>query len=102
YEIRAQHKLHRILHSISFVPKEQCRAIQTADLLAFYSRRHGVAMEEAPLNERGALSPAFMMNLLAGSVPTQGFVATNFGDADDPTLGSRFFAGPQNSGLTRS
>jgi hypothetical protein len=29
------------LRSISFVPKESCRAIQMADLCAFYSRRHG-------------------------------------------------------------
>jgi len=27
-----------VLRSISFVPKESCRAIQAADLLAFYSR----------------------------------------------------------------
>ena len=47
YEIRDQHKLEGVLRSISFVPKQECRAIQIADLVAFYSRRHGVAMEKA-------------------------------------------------------
>jgi hypothetical protein len=93
YEIRDQHQLEGILRSISFVPKEKCRAIQIADLLAFYSRRHGVAMENAPVPERSKVEPTLMMNLLAGSVPHRAFVATNFGDEED-ALGSRFFGGP--------
>ncbi|WP_316203972.1 DUF3800 domain-containing protein [Bradyrhizobium sp. SZCCHNS3051] len=53
YAIRDEHKLEAVLRSISFVPKQECRAIQIADLLAFYSRRHGVAMEKAPVFPSG-------------------------------------------------
>jgi len=54
YSIRERHKeeLGNVLRSISFVPKEHCRAIQVADLLSFYSRRYGAAIEAAPLEER--------------------------------------------------
>jgi uncharacterized protein DUF3800 len=47
YKIRKQHKIESVLRSISFVPKEDCRAIQVADLIAFYSRRDSAAMERA-------------------------------------------------------
>jgi len=43
YVVRKKYGLENVLRSISFVPKEHCRAIQLADLLAFYSRRDGVA-----------------------------------------------------------
>ena len=42
YDVRKLHKLEGILRSVSFVGKEDCRAVQMADLLAFYTRRHGV------------------------------------------------------------
>lgn len=79
HNVRELHKLDHVLRSISFVPKNHCRAIQIADLIAFYSRRHGVATERAPLEERGNISPGEMMNLLAGSIPIRSFVATDFG-----------------------
>jgi hypothetical protein len=78
------HKLDGILRSISFVPKRHCRAIQMADLIAFYSRRHGVAMEKAPIQDRGNVTPTTMMNIIAGSVPTRAFVATDFENAESP------------------
>jgi hypothetical protein len=73
YEVRAMHKLDNALRSISFVPKDSCRAIQIADLLAFYSRR------DARLNlEKGTeRKPEFMMNLIAQSVPLLSYVAVN-------------------------
>jgi hypothetical protein len=76
--VRKQHKLEHALRSICFVPKESCRAIQVADMLAFYSRRHGVAMEQVPLRERHTVSPGVMMNFISGSVPHRGFVMTDF------------------------
>src|SRR5215212_6491089 len=51
-EVRRIHSLENVLHSISFVGKDACRAIQIADLFAFYSRRHGVAVERAPEGEK--------------------------------------------------
>lgn len=92
YEVRRLHRLDGILHSIRFVPKDSCRAIQMADLFAFYSRRHGVAMEKAPLIERRQVqaSPGVMLNIITESVPHRAYVATDFG----PTAaGSRFLAG---------
>jgi Protein of unknown function (DUF3800) len=78
-EIRKLHGLENVLRSISFVPKDYCRAIQMADLIAFYSRRHGQALERAPVNELSDVPPGTMMNLLGGSVPLRTFVATDFG-----------------------
>ncbi|MGF1608241.1 MAG: DUF3800 domain-containing protein [Kiloniellales bacterium] len=89
YSVRELHKLQNVLHSISFVPKDKCRAIQMADLLAFYTRRHGVALERAPVDERPDVSPGTMMNIIAESVPIRSFVATDFG----PQSGPQFFAG---------
>ncbi len=82
-------ELEGVLRSIEFVSKESCRAIQAADLLAFYSRRHGVAMERAPLSERAMISPESIMNIITGNLPIRAFVATDFG----PESGSRFLAG---------
>jgi hypothetical protein len=79
YSVREHHNLEAILHSISFVRKDSCRAIQMADLLAFYSRRHGVAMETVPVDERSDLLPVTIMNIIAGGVPIRAFVATDFG-----------------------
>ena len=42
--IRKNYSLENVLRSISFVSKDNCRAIQYADVLAFYSRRDGVAL----------------------------------------------------------
>jgi hypothetical protein len=62
------HGLEGILRSICFVGKVCCRAIQMADLVAFYSRRHGEAMARAPLEERSDVSPEAMMSLIAGAI----------------------------------
>ena len=79
YAVRELHCLEGVLTSIRFFAKESCRAIQMADLIAFYSRRHGEAMEKAPLHERAEIAPTVMMNLIAGAVPIRSFVATDFG-----------------------
>ena len=42
--VREHYELENVLHSIDFVKKDSCRAIQLADLIAFYSRRDGVAL----------------------------------------------------------
>jgi Protein of unknown function (DUF3800) len=91
---REQHKdeLGSVLRSIRFVPKEHSRAIQVADLLSFYSRRYGAAIEAAPLEERNDIRPAQMINIMTERIPHSTFVATDFG----PNIpnASRFFAGP--------
>jgi len=42
--VREHFQLETVLHSIEFVSKSHCRAIQLADLLAYYSRRDGIAV----------------------------------------------------------
>jgi len=79
HAVRKLHDLGATLRSICFVGKDSCRAIQMADLIAFYSRRHGEAMERAPLDERADVNAGMMMNLIAGAVPIRSFVATDFG-----------------------
>jgi hypothetical protein len=92
YEARRQHNLENLLHCISFVGKESCRAIQMADLFAFYSRRHGAQMERAPIEdrERAQRTPGTMLNIITESVPHRAFVATDFGP---DSAGSIFLAG---------
>jgi hypothetical protein len=82
-----------VLRSISFVPKESCRAIQMADLFAFYSRRHGVAMFRAPAPDKPQMQrePGRMLNIITESVPHRAYVASDFGP--DIPNSSRFFGG---------
>jgi hypothetical protein len=69
------HSLERVLRSISFVPKEHSRAIQMADLAAFYTRRHGVEMEKAGKD----VPPDPMLSIMAEKIRHRGFVATDYG-----------------------
>ena len=66
------------LRSICFVPKESCRAIQMADLFAFYSRRHGVETYLASPAEKQRLihEPGVMLNIISEGVPHRAYVAT--------------------------
>jgi hypothetical protein len=91
YVIRKMHKLEGVLNSISFVPKENCRAIQLADLLAFYSRRDGVALYNARREGRENYPIEMMIKIITENLPHRGFVATDFGN-DAP--GSPFYWGP--------
>lgn len=79
HEIRKIHKIEHLLHSISFIPKESCRAIQLADLLAFYSRREGVETEKARRLKLNPRPMEAMMRIIAENLPHRGFVATDFG-----------------------
>jgi hypothetical protein len=78
--VREHFKLENVLHSIDFVKKDSCRAIQLADLIAFYSRRDGVALLKS--KEPGA--PEYkmdqMIKILCEKVVHRGFVATGFSD----------------------
>jgi hypothetical protein len=93
YDVRDEHGLDNILRSISFIDKEHCRAIQMADLFAFYSRRHGARMESASPNEKPIVqrTPGTMLNIMTERLPHRAFVATDFGPN---VAGSRFFGGP--------
>ena len=45
-KIKGQYSLQKQLSGIGFVPKKSCVAVQAADAIAFYSRRHAQAVEE--------------------------------------------------------
>ncbi len=79
WQVREMHGLEKIFRSISFVPKDGCRAIQLADLLAFYSRREAVALERARRLGEEASPMDTMMRIIAENLPHRGFVATDFG-----------------------
>ena len=91
YDIRKKHNLEAVLRSISFVGKEDSRAIQVADLFSFYSRRYGAALEAAPPERRNQIGPVTMVNIMTERLPHRSYVATDFGP---DAAGSRFFAGP--------
>jgi hypothetical protein len=82
------------LRSISFVPKEACRAVQMADLFAFYSRRHGKEMYLAPHDQKAAIKndPGIMLKIMTERVPHRAYVGSDFGP--DIPNSSRFFGGP--------
>lgn len=81
-------KIHALDHvkSLSFVPKTACRAIQMADLFAYYTRRHNRKIEvpgrEPPVDP--------VLQVLLENLRQRSFVANDFG----PEIkASRFFAG---------
>jgi hypothetical protein len=88
YEIRKLHKLESILHSISFVSKDACRAIQLADLIAFYSRRDGVAYHKAIVehNSLSSYNMEMMLKIITQNLPHRGFIATRFSFQQDENL----------------
>jgi len=88
YEIRKKHHIERILRSISFVSKEACRAIQLADLIAFYSRRSGVSLLKAREEGKKTYPIDTMDRIIVEGLSHRSFVATDF---DQPGMPSRFF-----------
>ena len=51
HEVRSRHGLERVLGTISFHAKQDSRAIQLADLFAYYSRRRVMRIEAAQTTE---------------------------------------------------
>ena len=87
YEIRERHGLSQVLRSISFVPKDICRAIQMADLLAFYSRRNSVSEYEARRRGEDSYKIDTMNKIIIENLPHRGMTALDF-DAVDPDVPS--------------
>lgn len=99
YKIRKKHKLEGVLRSIGFVSKDDCRAIQMADLLAFYTRRDSVAMEKAfrlTGNPRG-YEPETMLKIISEKGQFRSFCATDF----DPYPTTTFNARPAPASIRR-
>ena len=64
-EIKRHYNLQRVLGTTSFADKDDSRAIQVADLLAYYSRRHVM----------GKMDPIF--EIIRDHLPHRGFVVTD-------------------------
>ena len=75
---RVNHRLENVLRSINFVPKSSCRAVQLADLLAFYSRRDNEQRLRAMSLGRETYASDTMARLIVEGLPHRGFVATGF------------------------
>lgn len=82
HEISALHNLGDVLRSIRFVPKTECRAIQLADLFAFYTRRDSGNMEFAYSNNKTHKTEQ-MLKIITERGQFRGFVATDF---DQPPI----------------
>jgi hypothetical protein len=78
--VREHFEIQNVLKSISFVPKNHCRAIQMADLLAFYSRRDGVGLLRAKEKDAETYESDAMIKIITERLPHRGFVATDFHD----------------------
>lgn len=81
YEVRKKFGLENVLRSISFVPKENSRAIQMADLISYFSRRQSAEIESPEKRKKEPLIPS-MMDIISGAVPVRSFVATDFYDEE--------------------
>jgi hypothetical protein len=85
--VRKKFGLENKLRSISFVGKEDCRAIQMADLLAFYTRRHGLLRGKS--KNPDSREPEFwtgpMMNIISLAVPVRAYVAMDFLEGGQPS-----------------
>ena len=68
------------IKSVTFVAKTACRAIQAADLLAFYSRRHSNELLRASPQQHARLmvDPGPMLKIIAEGLPHRAFVANGF------------------------
>jgi hypothetical protein len=80
--VREHYRLENVLHSIDFVRKDSCRAIQLADLIAFYSRRDGVALLKSKEPNAPEYKMDQMIKILCEKVVHRGFVATGFSDRE--------------------
>jgi len=78
--VREHYDLHNVLKSIAIVSKDSCRAIQMADLVAFYTRRDGVALLKAKDDNKEIYEMDIMLKIILEAVPIRGFVATGFHD----------------------
>ena len=83
--IRELHALESV-RSLSFVSKTSCRAIQMADLFAYYTRRHNQKVEGP--DHKPQVDP--VLQVLIEGLQHRTFIATDFG----PDISaSRFWAG---------
>lgn len=93
-------ELGNTMRGLSFVPKEHSRAIQMADLIAYYANRRAMQLQGIPPEQRASVDlDAVMKVILETCPPSRCEVANQFGYRDDP-LPSRaeLFPSPLSEG----
>ncbi len=87
--IKEKFSLHSEIRSVEVASKNSSKSIQTADLLAFYSRRHACDIVDAPEPKRDAIrkAPGQMLNIITERLRHRAFVATDF----EPPPGAPIF-----------
>jgi hypothetical protein len=80
FDVRRLFNLENILRSISFVPKDDCRAIQLSDLLAFYSRRSNESLLKAKNEGKDEYKIDTMDRIITEGAAHRGIVATQFNE----------------------
>lgn len=74
------------LRGLSFVPKNHSRAIQMADLIAYYSYRRGMQLQGVPMNKHSSTALDPVTKVILETCPHQCVVANDFGWRE-PELG---------------
>lgn len=82
------------LRGLSFVPKNNSRAIQMADLVAYYSRRRAAQLVDAPPARHASVEHEPIAKVIVETCPSYWFVANDFGWRDGNWRAS---AGPMPS-----
>lgn len=83
-QMRTQPAFQGKLHSLTFVPKTACRAIQLADYLAFYSRRH--MRDQDRFSGRIAFPEPPFVSIVRRNCPLWEYGATGLNDQVGPLI----------------
>ena len=83
--------LAKILAPTKFISKSECRAVQMADMFAYYSRRHAAQILRLPPadREKKLHNPDDELKIIVERLPHRPFIATDFGPN---AVGSQFFS----------
>lgn len=79
-DVRAKFDMANVLRDITFVGKDDCRAIQLADLWAFYSRRGHEKLLRASESGKESYEVDTMERLIVEGMTHWGFIPNSFGD----------------------
>lgn len=74
-KIKGQYSPDKQLSGIGFIPKKSCIAVQVADAIAFYSRRHAQAVEE---NDRKPVPYDHFLKIILKRLPHASTLAYDF------------------------
>lgn len=77
------HDLGSTLRGLTFVPKNHCRAIQMADLIAYYSYRRGMHLQDTPFDRHAEVEFDPILKVILETCPHLCMVGNQFGWSGD-------------------